>query len=80
MEAQGAQKCEDFSLEACRDILPTLHNLKTKKIVERDVFPICFREPKTTSHIPWACESAMDVWGQESRQLQKFFLSQLIPF
>lgn len=60
---------------ACKDIIPTLINLKKRKIIEDSAYPICFRMPKTVCHILWECESAKDLWGQGCKKIQKLHMT-----
>ena len=62
---------KNFIWRACQDILPTRENLMRRKIVEDQLCPICGVEPETPYHIPWACPSAMDLWGVSCKKFQK---------
>jgi ribonuclease HI len=62
---------KNFLWKACHDILPTRANLFKRKITEDSRCPICGLEAETTLHILWQCPSAMGVWSEGGRKIQK---------
>ncbi|KAF5445648.1 hypothetical protein F2P56_034686 [Juglans regia] len=68
-----------FLWKACKEALPTLANLRRRKVVEDSSCLICKQEPETSGHVLWGCIAAKDVWGQGVKKVQKLsFQSDLI--
>ncbi|XP_042974832.1 uncharacterized protein LOC122306468 [Carya illinoinensis] len=63
-----------FIWRACNEGLPTLANLKRRKIVAESTCPICGRVEETADHALWSCSAARDVWCQASKPIQKLSL------
>ncbi|XP_042939585.1 uncharacterized protein LOC122274630 [Carya illinoinensis] len=66
-----APAVKHFVWRACKEALPTLANLKIRKVVEESLCPICNLEPETSGHALWGCVAARDVWNQRSVKTQK---------
>ncbi|XP_042983190.1 uncharacterized protein LOC122312604 [Carya illinoinensis] len=62
---------KQFVWRACNGALPTLANLKRRKIVEESSCFICTQATETSSHALWSCVVAQDVWKQSCRKVQK---------
>ncbi|XP_042939421.1 uncharacterized protein LOC122274452 [Carya illinoinensis] len=56
---------------ACSEALPTLANLKRRKVVEDSNCLICTQAIETSSHALWSCVAAQDVWKQSCKKAQK---------
>ncbi|KAF5445283.1 hypothetical protein F2P56_034346 [Juglans regia] len=54
-----------FVWRACSEVLPTMANLKRRKVVKDSICLICKREHETSGHALWGCSGAQDVWCQE---------------
>lgn len=74
MEIQSPPVVRQFCWTVCNNLLPTKTNLALKKIVPSSEFPICLKEPETVVHCLWSCPSAVAVWQECSRRLQKLAL------
>lgn len=64
-----------FCWFVCNNPLPTKHNLALKKVVPNPECPICLVELETVVHCLLSCPSAVAVWQESSRCLQKLALS-----
>jgi hypothetical protein len=58
----------------CNNVLPVTQNLFARKITLSSDCPIYFQEPETMVHSLWSCPSAMVVWQEGSRRIQKLAL------
>ncbi|KAF5475859.1 hypothetical protein F2P56_007621 [Juglans regia] len=68
-----------FLWRACKEALPTLANLRRRKVVEISSCLICKQELETSGYVLWGCIAAKDVWGQGVKKVQKLsFQSDLI--
>ena len=56
-------KIKHFLWRACRNILPTKHGLKQRKVTKDDKCDIC-GERETTGHILWSCNTAKETWAE----------------
>ncbi|KAF5468835.1 hypothetical protein F2P56_012951 [Juglans regia] len=63
-----------FVWRACSEALPTMANLKRRKVVEDSLCLICKLEPETSGHALWGCSGAKDVWCQGPKKVQKLSL------
>lgn len=63
---------KQFIWRACQDNLPTRQKLLQRKIVDKDLCPICERESMTLIYILWKCSSTMDVWVEGSSPLREW--------
>jgi len=63
-----------FCWKVCHNLLPTMVNLSVKQVVHSLDCPICLREPETVVHRLWSCPSAVAVWQECSKRLQKLAL------
>ncbi|XP_040999571.1 uncharacterized protein LOC121245775 [Juglans microcarpa x Juglans regia] len=61
-----------FIWRACSEVLPTIANLKRRKVVNDSICLICKREHETSGHALWGCSGAQDVWCQGPKKVQKF--------
>jgi len=55
----------------CNNLLPTKDNLFRKKIIPDPTCPLCLRTPETIFHCIWGCPTAVAVWQECKRPLQK---------
>ncbi|XP_042958141.1 uncharacterized protein LOC122293703 [Carya illinoinensis] len=62
---------KQFVWRACSEALPTLANLKRRKIVADSSCFICTQATETSSHALWSCVATQDVWKQSCRKVQK---------
>ncbi|KAF5468500.1 hypothetical protein F2P56_012646, partial [Juglans regia] len=69
-----------FLWRACSEALPTLDNLKRRKVVEDSLCLICNQEPETFGHALWGCIGAKDVWCQGPKKVQKLSLQSDLIF
>jgi hypothetical protein len=60
-----------FVWKVCNNLLPTKENLFIKNIVPDPFCPLCQMEEESAGHILWRCPSAMGVWQECSRWVQK---------
>lgn len=42
-----------------------------RRLLEKDLFPICLHHPEIVIHVLWECEAARDLWIQSNRTIQK---------
>ncbi|XP_035547372.1 uncharacterized protein LOC118348908 [Juglans regia] len=54
-----------FVWRACSEVLPTMANLKRRKVIKDSSCLICKKEHETSGHALWGCSGAQDVWSQE---------------
>lgn len=66
---------KSFIWRACNETLPTLANLKTRKVVMDSLCPICRLEPETFGHVLWSCGAAKDIWAVSFIKVQKMSIS-----
>lgn len=59
---QVPHKVRHFVWRACRDILPTNYNLKSRKILTEDVCAECNLDSKTIGHVFWSYLRAQRIW------------------
>lgn len=64
-------KVQNFIWRACSDILPTRANLLSRKVQIDSKCTLSGQCDKTTSHIPWECPFACNVWALAWGKLQK---------
>ena len=57
---------------ASHNLLPTKDNLLRRKVVKEPFCPICGNEPETVLHALWSCPTAIDVWGNSTKSIQKY--------
>ncbi|KAF5470824.1 hypothetical protein F2P56_011313 [Juglans regia] len=69
MEATPATRM--FILRVCSEALPTLANLRRRKIAEDSTCLICRQCPEMSGHALWGCPAAQDVWNQCVKRVQK---------
>lgn len=69
-----------FLWRACKEAIPTLANLKRRKVVENSLCPVCKQEQETSGHVLWGCIAGKDVWGQGMRKVQKSSLQSDLIF
>ncbi|XP_042962379.1 uncharacterized protein LOC122296642 [Carya illinoinensis] len=62
---------KQFVWRACSEALPTLANLKRRKVVEDNNCLICSQAIETSGHALWSCVAAQDVWKQSCKKIQK---------
>ncbi|XP_042958050.1 uncharacterized protein LOC122293561 [Carya illinoinensis] len=62
---------KQFMWRACSEALPTLANVKRRKVVEDNNCLICSQAIETSSHALWSCVAAQDVWKQSCKKVQK---------
>ncbi|XP_042962496.1 uncharacterized protein LOC122296768 [Carya illinoinensis] len=60
-----------FIWRACSEALPTLANLKRRRVVEDNLCFICKQAPETSGHSLWNCVASQDVLNQSCRKVQK---------
>ncbi|KAF5464491.1 hypothetical protein F2P56_014564 [Juglans regia] len=60
-----------FLWRACNEALPTLANLRRRKVVEHNSCLTYKQEAETSGHVLWGCIAAKDVWGQGVKKVQK---------
>ncbi|KAF5468857.1 hypothetical protein F2P56_012970 [Juglans regia] len=60
-----------FLWRACNEALPTLANLRRRKVVEHSSCLTCKQEAETSGHVLWGCIAAKEVWGQGVKKVQK---------
>ncbi|KAG6721291.1 hypothetical protein I3842_03G106200 [Carya illinoinensis] len=60
-----------FIWKVCNEAIPTLANLKKRRVVEDSSCIVCKSEPETSSHVLWGCPAATDVWNQACVKIQK---------
>lgn len=60
-----------FIWQACKDTLPTLKNLASKKVSKTTLCPICGLVEGIVGHTLWLCPTAQDVWCQTLVKFQK---------
>jgi ribonuclease HI len=65
-----------FLWRACTNSLPTKENLFRRKITSDPLCPFCGLYTESTGHILWSCESAMAVWMEGGRQIQKLVIAE----
>ncbi|XP_042939525.1 uncharacterized protein LOC122274565 [Carya illinoinensis] len=58
--------------KAAHNVLPTLQNLASKKIVDGDLCSICKREVESLLHVIWGCPAASDVWAMSNCPIHKW--------
>ncbi|XP_042972955.1 uncharacterized protein LOC122304757 [Carya illinoinensis] len=68
-------KIKLFVWKAAHNVLPTLQNLASKKIVAIDLCSICKREIESPLHVIWGCPAASDVWAMSSCPTHKWPIS-----
>jgi hypothetical protein len=73
----GTSKGEIFWWRLGNNLLPTKANLVKKKIITDPLCPICLLEPETSYHILWGCPSAVAVWQECSRRIQKLVVEEM---
>jgi hypothetical protein len=64
-----------FLWRVCTNSLPTRENLFKRGIVQDPLCPLCGLFPETTEHTLWSCESAVAVWMECPKRIQKLSLS-----
>jgi hypothetical protein len=67
----GLPVLKNFLWKLSQNILPTKANLFQKRIVTDPLCPMCSTEVETCCHIIWRCPSAVAVWQDSSRKIQK---------
>jgi hypothetical protein len=67
----GALVLKHFIWKLYQNILPTRVNLFHKRIVTDSLFPLCSIELETSCHSIWSCPSAVAVWQDANRKVQK---------
>ncbi|XP_035546735.1 uncharacterized protein LOC118348703 [Juglans regia] len=60
-----------FVWRACSEVLPTMANLKRRKVIKDSSCLICKKEHETSGHALWGCSGAQDVWSQGPIKVQK---------
>lgn len=56
-------KVKQFLWKACKNILPTNHQLASRKVIVEDSCGFCGM-CETSSHILWGCKFASEVWKE----------------
>ena len=59
-------KVKHFGWRACKNILPTLSNLKKRGIVETDLCEECKMDCESSGHVFWNCLCASGTWALTS--------------
>ncbi|XP_041004109.1 uncharacterized protein LOC121249464 [Juglans microcarpa x Juglans regia] len=68
-----------FIWRAYSEALPTLANLRRRKIVEDNSCFICKQVPETSGYALWGCAAAQDVWNLGGKKMQKMtFHSEMV--
>ncbi|XP_062175976.1 uncharacterized protein LOC133881026 [Alnus glutinosa] len=75
VEAPGVIK--NFLWRMGNNLLPTKLNLFNKKVVPVPTCPICAQDPEEAIHILWKCKSAMAVWQECGKKIQKMTVEQV---
>lgn len=55
-------KVKVFALRACKNGLPTKHNLKKKNIIKEGSCDFCGKEDDNLGHALLECPKARDIW------------------
>ena len=73
---QIPNKVKHFAWRVCKNILPTLSNLKRRGIVENDLCEECRMGCESSGHVCWSCFCASNTWALTSifcRQQHMYF-------
>lgn len=63
---QIPNKVKHFAWRACKNIRPSLSNLKRRGIVVDDSCEECHGEGESPGHLLWRCPFAADIWSHTS--------------
>ncbi|KAK9998542.1 hypothetical protein SO802_018145 [Lithocarpus litseifolius] len=55
-------KVRNFMWRACKESIPTMHNLLKRKILNEDRCEQCGVESETTAHALWNCSTSDEIW------------------
>lgn len=69
-KSQLPNKVNLFAWRACKNGLPTLYNLKTRKVVLEDDYIFCKEEVEDTRHAFYSCPSIRECWKKQLNCLE----------